>query len=370
MTPRAQAEPRPQSADRFPTSVVELGPADEARWEKFLAGRPDALIFHHPAWLEALRAAQGYDAVVLGHLDRDGALDGVLPLMSRRGWATGRRLISLPHTPVAGPLAVDDGVNAALASAALERSRADGARLELKTREGVLDGVDGELGGIPWSTTFALSLPGSADAVRFGNSRNHGRIKWSVGKAAKAGVELREASSEQDLRRWHALYLATMRSHAVPPRPYRFFAALWTYLRPRGFLRLLLAEQGGELLAGSVLLMFGSTVFYAFNGRRREALNLRPNDLIQWHAIRDAADAGYARYDFGEVESDQRSLADFKSKWGARPESLIRYLDPPSSSSEPGRSRLDRPRHAAEVIWRRVPLPVTARIGDVVYRRV
>jgi CelD/BcsL family acetyltransferase involved in cellulose biosynthesis len=365
MSAGVRLAPRPLSAG----AVVELGPADEPRWEAFLAGRPDALIFHHPAWLAALRAAQGYDAVVLGHVDGDGVLDGVLPLMARRGWATGRRLVSLPHTPVAGPLAADDGVYSALAAAARDRARESGAMLELKTRAGAI-GVDDELRGVPWSTTFALALPGSADAVRFGNSRNHGRIRWAVGKAAKEGVELREAASEQDLRRWHALYLATMRSHVVPPRPYRFFAALWTHLRPRGFLRLLLAEQRGELLAGSMLLMFGSTVFYAFNGRRREALNLRPNDLIQWHAIRDAADAGYARYDFGEVDSDQDSLADFKGKWGAQPESFVRYLDPPSAPSKGPQSRLEGARLAVQVVWQRVPLPVTARIGDLVYRRL
>jgi CelD/BcsL family acetyltransferase involved in cellulose biosynthesis len=134
-------------------------------------------------------------------------------------------------------------------------------------------------------------------------------------------------------------------------------------------MRLLLAERRGRLLAGSVFLMFGSTVFYAFNGRLPESLALRPNDLIQWHAIRDAAAQGYQRYDFGEVEPDQAGLGDFKAKWGAAPATLMRYVDPPSTPSQG--PPFTRPiRRRAEAVWHHVPLAVTARVGDVVYRRL
>src|SRR5262249_56274015 len=105
------------------------------------------------------------------------------------------------------------------------------------------------------------------------------------------------AETERDLRAWYGLYVDTMRWHVVPPRPYRFFEVAWQLLRPRGLLRLLLAEQHearqSRLLAGSIFLMFGQTVFYAFNGRRREDLSLEPNDAIQWQAIHDAFRRGF-----------------------------------------------------------------------------
>jgi CelD/BcsL family acetyltransferase involved in cellulose biosynthesis len=350
-------------------SVTELGPADDQRWERFLTRRPDALVFHHPAWLRALCRAQGYEPLVLAHADAAGGLDGLLPLAGKRGWATGRQLISLPHTPVAGPLAVEDETAADLAAAALERARHAGARLELKTRARALDGTRADLRGRPWSTTFVLTLPDDPEQVRFGTSRNHGRIRWAVRRAGREGVTVREAESPADLRAWYALYLATMRTHAVPPRPLRFFTALWEELRARGLLRLLLAEQGTRLLAGSMFLMLGSTVFYAYNGRRGDALGLRPNDLIQWHAIHDAVRAGCRRYDFGEVEDDQAGLAGFKSKWGAEPEQLYRYLHPPPGKVSDPRA-LGLAWRWGERVWRHVPLAATARIGDLVYRRL
>src|SRR5438093_7833843 len=120
-----------------------------------------------------------------------------------------------------------------------------------------------------------------------------------------------------------------MRDIAVPPRPYQFFEVVWKRLQARGFLRLLLARQSAagrsRLLAGSLFLMFGQTVFYAFTGWRREDMSLRPNDAIQWQAIRDACFQGFRYYDFGEVTKNNQGLAQFKSSWGGEPHWLYRY---------------------------------------------
>lgn len=351
------------------SDVTCLGPAAHEAWQDFLADQPEALVFHHPAWLRALCSAQGYEALVLGHHDAAGALDGVLPLVDRSGWITGRRLVSLPHTPVAGPVAANREAAAALCSAALERARELGARLELKTANGLLDETCAGMRRTPWSITFVLELPDDPKDIRFGTGRHYRKIAWSIRKAGKEGVRIRDARSEADLRRWYELYLATMRVHAVPPRPLRYFLALWAGLRPAGMLRLVLAERDGRLLGGSIFLLFGSTVCYAFNGCRTDARSLRPNDLIQWHTIHEAVRAGFRRYDLGEVERDDPGLAQFKAKWGATPEPLFRYLDPPLNGRSDTRN-LERARHWADGIWRRLPLSATARVGDVVYRRL
>ena len=354
--------------------VVELS-VDESRWRTLVEAHPDGLVYHHPAWIETLHAAYGYEPLVLGAEEDGGALAGVLPLMRKRGLATGKRLSSLPHTPVAGPLASDPGAAKALTEAAAARAHAErGTGLELKSAA-TLDAADGALEGGAWSTSYSLPLPASVDELRFGNSRNHGRIKWAVNKASRSGVEVREAKSEEELARWHRLYLETMRWHVVPPRPYAFFRAAWEILRPPGLMRLLLAERaaGGEsrIIAGSMLFTGSATVLYAYNGRAASELASRPNDVIQWHAIHDAVAAGARQYDFGEVEEDQQGLTEFKKKWGAQPVTLYRYTlkdgkrgRTPSSGS-PGRAR-----RLAERVWRRLPLPVTERLGAAAYRRL
>jgi CelD/BcsL family acetyltransferase involved in cellulose biosynthesis len=338
-----------------------------------VTSHPDGLIYHDPLWFEVLRRSYGYEFVGIGCEGPDGNLCGVLPLFRTRGLLTGRRLSSLPHTPVAGPLAADSDTMNCLLQAAVERAQADGgAHLQIKSASSQLSQVAEDLTGRDWEPTYVIELPSDPEAVRFGNSRNHSRIKWAVNKAMKKGVEVRAAESEAELQTWYRLYLETMRPRAVPPRPYDFFLSLWEVLRPRGHMRLLLAEQetadARTVIAGSVFLAYGQTTQYAFTGASRASLSLRPNDIIQWHAIHDACAEGHRWYDLGEVSAGDQGLADFKRKWGGEPQPLHRYYYPAPRELETGMlGRSTRPRRLASAAWARLPLGATAVFGKWLY---
>jgi CelD/BcsL family acetyltransferase involved in cellulose biosynthesis len=355
-------------------AVVDLQPEDP-RWAQFVAGHPDALPYHDPAWSHVLQEAFGYRPVALGCADASGHLSGVLPLFEKRSLLAGVHLSSLPHTPVAGPLTTGVASLRALLSAAASRVDQSAARwLQLKVIGPSLDGFADGFSRVEWDSTYVLDLPDDADQLRFGSPRNHSRIRWSVRKAERLGVTVREASSLADVRRWYALYAQTMRAHATPPRPARLFELIWDVLASQDHVRLLLAERraGGqtELLAGSFFLQRGRTVVYAFNGRDRTQLQYRPNDAIHWRAIADACRAGFRRYDFGEVAPTNAGLADFKEKWGAAPVALYRYDYPRQHEVERGVLSEGPLRRTAEWTWRRLPLPATERLGRWIYRRL
>ena len=149
------------------------------------------------------------------------------PAAGTRRTGTRRRLSSLPpRTPLAGPLAKTPRALAALARDAVERARADpGVVLQLKVSEPALDGLVDGLVGTPWRLSYVLDLPDDPEAVRFGNSRNHARIRWAVNKASRSNVHVRPAETEAELRDWYALYLDVNRWRLQPPRPYRLFRA-------------------------------------------------------------------------------------------------------------------------------------------------
>jgi len=363
--------------------VVDLDFRTDPRWDEFVSSHPDGLVFHHSAWLRTLEREYGSLFLALACEDAGRRIQGVLPLAVTRGLPFGlggagtrRRLSSLPRTPLAGPVAASRAALAALAEAAVERTRAEpGLLLQLKLSEPSLDGLVDGLVGAPWRLNYVLDLPAEPDAVRFGNSRNHARIRWAVNKATRSGVHVRPAETEAELRDWYSLYLDVNRWRLQPPRPYRLFRAAWELMRPLGLMRLLLAEQRAEgrsrIVAGSMLLMLGGTVFYAFNGRLREALALRPNDVIQWRAIHDAAREGFRRYDFGEVAQENRDLAAFKSKWGTDAQRLHRYYFPAPPDVDAGYGSLESENLARRVgtrAWRWLPLRATAFVGDRIYR--
>jgi hypothetical protein len=371
--------PLPPGSER--RRVIQMA-AHDPRWDAFVLAAPGATVFHHSGWLVALERENGQRPLKLACEEPDGTVSGVLPLMPTSGLAlglggasAGRRLSSLPRTPIAGPLGASEAVLRALVEAAMAHARSAGLRLQLKPAVRTLDDVTPGLQGGPWRLTYVKPLPDDPDRLRFGKSRNHARIAWAVRMAQREGLRVRDATTEADLRDWYRLYLDVNRWRGLPSRPYRLFQAAWEHLRPGGFLRLLLVHRrqpGRELLlAGSMLLMLGETAFYAFNGRSREAMHLRPNDLLQWHAMRDAAAAGYRWYDFGEVGEDNQGLAGFKAKWDTETRTLVRYHAPPLPRPETGYGRPATrvwPRRLALAAWRRVPLSLTAFAGDRVYR--
>jgi hypothetical protein len=380
--------------------TIQLDFRNDLRWDKFVLSHSEGLIYHHSNWLIALEEEYGEKCVSLACVDPARQVRAVLPLFPTRGLpfsigrhSTGRRLSSLPRTPVAGLLA--DGSDAAseIVRAAMELAHDGRLQLELKSRASGLDQLADGLTCLPWRFSYLEELPPVGDAapwtefcenlrlprdcgpckgcrrLRFGNAKQQHRVNWAVNKAIKLGVEVREADTEDDLAMWYRLYLQTMRHKAVPPRSSRFFKSLWSTLRPKGQMRLLLAEQKKgprtKLVAGSICLKFGQTAFYAFTGCNPRDLYLHPHDLIQIEAIRDACKNGFRWYDFGEVSEDNESLAQFKGKWGTHPKPLFRYYYPALEECHKSKGALT---DSARKLWRALPERATAILGDLIYR--
>src|SRR5271167_947932 len=254
--------------------AVEINFQEDPRWEEFVSLHPEALIYHHPSWLAALEREYRQRCRSLACEDSSGRLRAILPLFYTKGlpFKVGRsassfRLSSLPRTPLAGPVALDDEAMTSILRQAVELVRAEpGLQLEIKTREDNLSNLVPELSCVPWRITYVQELPPQSDGsqweefcenlrlprecgpckecrrLRFGNAKRQHRVNWAVSKAVKLGLQVREAETEAELAEWYRLYLDAMRHHAFPPRPYRFFADVWSTLRPRAQMKLLLAE--------------------------------------------------------------------------------------------------------------------------------
>jgi len=358
--------------------VIDLGPEDP-RWGDFVAGHPDALPYHHPAWSQVLRETFGYRLATLGCTDATGRLTGVLPLAEKKSLLARGHLSSLPNTPTAGPLAFDRASLGALLSGAAARVDDSGVSwLQLKVEGPALDGLArGFTGGI-WVPSYVVDLPADPEQLRFGGSRHNSHrnagIRRNVRQAARLGVAVREASSFGDVRRWYQLYLVNMRTHRLPPRPLRLFEVIWDILTPLGLARWLLAERssGGstQMLAGNLFLAHNSRVVAAFSGRDPTQPEFRPNDAIHWSAMNEACRAGHRLYDFGEVIRENEGLARFKRKWGAVPVDLYRYHYPRQREPERGVLAPGPFLRCAQWTWRRLPLPVTAALGGLIYGRL
>ena len=405
-----------ESAAASPFRVIEADYRNDPRWVEFLSSHRDALIYHHPGWLAALEEEYGRKCTALACEGPDGRFHGILPLMRTRGlpWrlpghAVGKRLSSLPRTPLCGPLAASGQALAALIEAATALVRREpGLQLELKTTTAGLEALVPSLQSVSWRDTFIRGLPKNDAAVplsigpwvravrpctscescrdfSFGNARDNHQVKWAVQKARKLGLSMRGSPAESDLRAWYRLYLSTMRRNAVPPRPLRFFRQLLKELQPLGMMELVLADREscqaaqsqehpapirvtGEptAVSGSILLEFGHTVFWAFTGSEDGGSRDHSNDLTLWNCMHASCKAGYSWFDLGEVAESHPELIQFKAKWGTLRKPMYRYYYPaiPRPKSEDARAGSTPTTLLLRSLWRRLPLPVIAQLGD------
>jgi len=359
--------------------IIELS-LDDPRLVPFVAAHPSGTVYHHPAWLRTLSAEYKRAIVILACETKNGQLLGIFPLMNTRGFPLsmfGRvakaRLSSLPRTPIAGPLCAGQEALRLLLKAAIDRiSESRKVQLQIKTEGPLLGSVPGDFSGVPWRKSFVLALPEDPRDLRIGSSgarRKH--IRSNVKRAASMGVRVRMADSEGDLRKWYEIYLRTMRRVIVPPRSFRCFSAMWKYMAPLGLMKVMLAERPSkgktEMVAGSIFLMHGRRVFYAFSACPAENFALQPNDLIQWEAIHWAASSGFREYDLGEVPNDAQQLAAYKAKWGGEERLLYRYYYPQIIAESSDTSVLSRRQKLLQRVWQQLPLHVTAHLGDLIY---
>jgi hypothetical protein len=371
-------------ADSSQLKVRETNPHRDPRWESFVMQHSAATVYHHPAWLATLEREYRQSCVYLVCEDTAGVLHGVFPMMLTKGVPfrkrhplMGRRLVSLPRTPLGGPLTTGICATELLLKEAVRRvSETPGIYLQIKSQEVHLRGLVDGIAAKPWRLTYRLHLSDqSSEPFRVANNRTWSGIKRAINKATANGLRVRQADTVDDLAVWYRCYLETMRRTVVPARPYRFFLGLWEYMRPKGLMRLLLAERetasGTRIVGGFIFFYLGQTATYAFGASRTSDLEFRPNDMILLHAIIDAQRDGFRVVDLGEVPEGDEGLVRFKVKWGAEPERLCRYYYPDfpddTLATEGSGSPLTE---AAKRLWQQLPLGITSWIGDRIYSRL
>ena len=121
--------------------------------------------------------------------------------------------------------------------------------------------------------------------------------RTDIRRVIKSGVSVGPAESDDDLSEFYAIHREWARrkgQQAIREEEFRETFAL------TGNRRLLLARYKGRVIAGVVHRFFPRGVMeYAANNSLESALQLRPNDLLQWRAIEWGCTEGLTKYSLG-----------------------------------------------------------------------
>jgi hypothetical protein len=329
-------------------------------WGAFAATH--GTFYHRVEWAECLRDIYRFRLECFS-ARAGGQLHGLLATADVPALLGPRRLVSLPFSYAAGPLATDQVTVSALADAARERADELGiGRVELKSR-GEHEPAPGYRRTAHYSTYEVPTEGGEAELWR----RLHpGSTQRSIRKAQKAGLVARRADTAQDWLIMAELEERTAHGHGLPPPPRRFFIEGCRTLQSAGLAALYLAFTPAGAPAAAITLWKGPRSWiYAFGASDPAHLEHRPNHLLIWTAMQDAAAAG-RRFDLGRAAPEQEGLVEFKRRWGGQALPLAYDYWP-----EPGGlnvARRDRGFMAAmAAVWSHLPASV-ARFGSGLYR--
>ena len=333
---------------------------DDPRWVDFVSTSENATAFHHPAWAMLLADFYGYSAFALALDDGAGSIVAGLPVIDVSNRLRGKRWVSLPYTDACQPLAAPRGSVEELV-AALDEERRRQAIPEFECRAD-LPGVRARRRSE--AVLHVISLGADPERIQHGFKP---KVRQNIAKGQRAGVTVRRAEDVGDVvDTFYRLHVRTRQRLGVPVQPRRYFLRLWhRILEPeRGLGFCLLAFSDHRPLAGGVFLAWKDTVVAKYTASDYLHLNLRPNHVLLWEAIRWGGANGYSALDLGRSDLEDRGLRHYKSSWGAREEPLV-Y----STLGEPGRpGRSARGAQLLSPLIRHSPPGVCRAIGELLYK--
>ena len=339
-------------------ALVEL-PLNSPLWLDFLASRPEATPFHHPAWSGTLAACYGYVPGVLA-LTAGGRVVAGLPVLAVRRPLSRPRAISLPFTDYLPVLAAGEEWRSRLVAEAVTWSTANRMPLEVRGDLGV------DAGAMPGVVRHAQAVRHvvtlSADPKSL-LPRLHRRARRGLNRLGRGPLQARVDASEQALSDFYRLHLRTRRRLGVPVQPRRFFDLLWERMLGRGLGFCVTALLDSKPVAAAVFLDWNGTLIYKYGASEPEYWGLFPNHLLFWTAIQRGCEEGAATLDLGRSDLHHEGLRTFKSEWGAELPLVTSGIGMPPQVRPAG--SLERLMTAA---IRHSPTPVCRAVGELFYR--
>jgi hypothetical protein len=264
-----------------------------------------------------VEATQGAESVVAA-LRENGETVGFFT-----GWTVRRYGIRILGSPFPGSTTSYTGFNilpkvsrARALEALADFAFHDLACLHLELMDRYLRPEDGTQSGFVYSnlSTYEIDLTRKEDEL-FGAMDS--ACRRCIRKAAKSGVKIEEAHDVGFADDYYAqLQDVFAKQQLVPTYPKRRVQALVELLLPTGNLLLLRARDPyGKCIATGIFPAFNNTFYFWGGASWRSCQVLRPNEAIQWYAMRYWRGCGIARYDMGGGGS-------YKEKYGGRPISV------------------------------------------------
>ncbi len=328
------------------------------RWDAFVARCPEATFFHRAGWQKIIGEVFRHPTHFL-YAERNGEIEGVLPLGHVNSLLFGNALTSLPFA-VYGGVAADNPE----AVEALEReARALAVQLgvdHLELRNFNQRHAD-------WPTqdlyvTFRKQIDPDVEANLLAIPRKQ---RAMVRKGIKNGLR---SEIDTHVDNFFALYADNVLRHGTPALPKRYFQALLEVFG-KDCEVLTAVDAHGRPVSSVLSFYFRDEVLPYYAGDDVAARELAGNDFKYWELMRRSCERGLRIFDYGRSKQGTGSYS-FKKNWGFEPKPLHYEYCLYKRDSIPQNNPSNAKYRLFIEAWRRLPIGVANRLGPFIVRNL
>jgi FemAB-related protein (PEP-CTERM system-associated) len=317
---------------------------------------PEATFFHRAGWKTVLERAFGHRTHFL-YAERNGQIEGILPLAQVKSLLFGNNLSSLPFCVYGGIVATTPEAEAALRQAACD--------LATRLQVDALEFRNLHDSGFRLARQEPLRhLPQAHRSRPRGEPQGHpGRQRAMVRKGIDEGLAGEFADG---VDRIYRVYSESVRNLGTPVFSKKYLQVLREVFG--NDCDVLMITQAGRDVAGVMNFYFRDQVLPYYGGGIAAARDIRGcNHFMYWDLMRRSAERGYRLFDFGRSKEGTGPYT-FKKNYGFTPEPLhyeyflVKAQDVPNVNPT-------NPKYQLLIkAWEKLPLPVANTIGPFLAR--
>ena len=329
-----------------------------ARWDAFVLACPQATFFHRAGWQKIIGEVFRHSTYFL-YAERDGQIDGVLPLAQVKSFLFGHSLVGLPFTVYGGVAASNDAVADALETEAQAIARKLGVE-HLELRNVQRRHQDWPLQDL--YVTFRKEILPDAEANMLAIPRKQ---RAMVRKGIKNNLR---SEIDPGVDRFFALFAGNVHRHGTPAMPKRWFQALRDEFGADCEV-LTVVSASGQPLSSVLSFYFRDEVLPYYAGDDEAARDLAANDFKYWELLRRSCERGLKRFDFGRSKQGTGPYA-FKKNWGFEATPLQYEYRLYKRHAVPQNNPNNAKYQMLIKTWRRLPLGLANWLGPFVVRNL
>ena len=289
----------------------------------------------------------------------EGEIKGILPLFSMRSMIFGKKLVSVPFGPYGG-VCTDNNIATEMlieeAKKIIEEEDLD----YLELRNFVKCDNNGFATNESY-VTFIIDLNADPQIVWNKIKRDKRR---NVEKAKNAGLKVDWNATVKDFYKVHA---RTMRDLGTPTHGLKFFKAILEEFPNNA--KVLTIKYDGKPICCQFLFFYKETVIAVWGSSLDEYKAYHPDQLSNWEVIKYGCEKGFRYFDFGRCLRDT-GVYSYKVRWSGYPKQLYYQYYLNNVRKMPDTSQLNPNREKFSKVWRRLPVPITNKLGPVLRSKI